>query len=190
MYMGCLRAALFLQGRSLRERNVPEEAGRGALARRAALVGLCLAVGITGWISPFARTAARVRRDTLRLHVRAAGDSWQDLQVKYRVRDAILDEAARIVRDGPDEALFERLKKSEFGRRLRELDGFEGVCCAMADAYFRGEEYYDFPELYDELTAADAVEFMRGCMTPERMTLSVILPRQSEGEEDAECSQP
>ena len=28
MYMGCLRAALFLQGRSFRERNVPEEAGR------------------------------------------------------------------------------------------------------------------------------------------------------------------
>ena len=116
----------------------------------------------------------------------AAGDSRDPAAV----RDAIVDEAARIVRDGPDEALFERLKKSEFGRRLRELDGFEGVCCAMADAYFRGEEYYDFPELYDELTAADAVEFLRGCMTPERMTLSVILPRQAEGEENAECSQP
>ncbi len=96
MYMGCLRAALFLQGRSLRERNVPEKAGRCAAARRAVLAGLCLTVLITGWLSPFARTAARVRRDTLRLHVRAAGDSWQDLQVKYRVRDAILEQAGAL----------------------------------------------------------------------------------------------
>lgn len=94
MYMGCLRAALFLRSRVIQDGK--SEAGRGALARRAALVGLCLAVGITGWVSPFARTAARVRRDTLRLHVRAAGDSWQDLQVKYRVRDAILEQAGAL----------------------------------------------------------------------------------------------
>lgn len=94
MYMGCLRAALFLQGR---KNEMREEAGRCAAARRAVLAGLCLAVLITGWLSPFARTAARVRRDTLRLHVRAAGDSWQDLQVKYRVRDAILEQAGALL---------------------------------------------------------------------------------------------
>ena len=93
MYMGCLRAALFLRGR---KNEMGEEAGRCAAARRAVLAGLCLAVVITGWLSPFARTAARVRRDTLRLHVRAAGDSWQDLQVKYQVRDAILEQAGAL----------------------------------------------------------------------------------------------
>ena len=44
MYMGCLRAALFLRSRVIQDGK--SEAGRGALARRAALVGLCLAVGI------------------------------------------------------------------------------------------------------------------------------------------------
>ncbi len=111
----------------------------------------------------------------------AAGDSRDPAAV----RDAIVAEAARIFRDGPDAALFDRLKKSEFGRRLRTLDSFEGVCCAMADSCFEGAEYYEFPELYDDLTAADAAEFLRGCMTPERMTLSVILPRDQKGETDA-----
>lgn len=88
MYMGSLRGALFVWSCKSR--------GRGAMARRAALAGLCLAVLAAGWLTPFARTAARVRRDTLRLHVRAAGDSWQDLQVKYRVRDAILERAGAL----------------------------------------------------------------------------------------------
>jgi predicted Zn-dependent peptidase len=106
----------------------------------------------------------------------ASGDS-RDPEA---VRDAILEEAARLVREGADEALFERLKKSEFGRRLRELDSFEAICYRMAETCFDGAEYYDFPDLYDTLSVEQAVDFLREAITPERMTLAVILPRGKE----------
>lgn len=110
----------------------------------------------------------------------ASGDS-RDPEA---VRDAILEEAARIAREGADAALFDRLKKSEFGRRLRELDSFEAICYRMAETCFDGAEYYDFPEIYDELTPELASEFLCAVITPERMTLSCVLPREGEEEEE------
>ncbi len=111
----------------------------------------------------------------------ASGDSRDPAAVQA----AILAESARIAAEGPDEALFERLKKSSFGRRLRELDSFEAVCCRMCENCFDGAEYYDFPDLYDTMTAAQAAEFLRETVCPERMVLSVIDPRRKEGETDA-----
>ena len=161
MYMGCLRAALFLRSRVIQ--GGKNEAGRGALARRAAMVGLCLAVGITGWISPFARTAARVRRDTLRLHVRAAGDSWQDLQVKYRVRDAILEQAGALFapaagegeaadRPRPNRAArraerFAGQKRDDFAQRK---GGRKGGRYADADQFEKPERDNDWRRFFDK----------------------------------------
>ena len=53
-------------------------------------LGLALTVvltALTGW----QRTAARVRADTLRLHVLANSDTWEDQLLKLQVRDAVLD---------------------------------------------------------------------------------------------------
>lgn len=66
--------------------------------------------------------------------VSASGDSKDPAAV----RDAILDEAARLSRDGLDEALFTRLKKSMFGRRLTDLDSFSTICCRMCECWFGG----------------------------------------------------
>ncbi len=68
------------------------------------LLGTILAVVLTAQCSSFASTAARVRQDTLRLHVQAASDSPADQLLKLRVRDAVLQQAARIFMDCPDQA--------------------------------------------------------------------------------------
>ncbi len=108
----------------------------------------------------------------------ASGDS-RDPEA---VRDAICAEAARLAAEGPDEALFERLRRSAFGRRLRELDSFEAICVRMCEGCFAGSEYYAFPQVYEDITAQQAAEFLAQTITPERMALSIVLPREKEGE--------
>ncbi len=54
-------------------------------------LGTLLAVILTGWCS-FGRVCARIRSQTLRLHVLANSDAPADQQVKLQVRDALLKE--------------------------------------------------------------------------------------------------
>ncbi len=58
--------------------------------RIALLLGLLLAILWGCRFSEFAQTAANVRQNTLRLHIRADSDSPRDQALKLRVRDAIL----------------------------------------------------------------------------------------------------
>lgn len=94
------------------------------------------------------------------------------------VMDAILKEAERIGREGGDRARFERLKKSAFGRRMRELDSFENICYRMCQSCFEGAEYYDFPALYRSITLEDAEALIRESVVPERAAISVIYPKE------------
>jgi predicted Zn-dependent peptidase len=107
-----------------------------------------------------------------------SGDS-EDPQA---VLDAILQEVQRIEQEGVDKALFERLKKSSLGRRIRGLDSFEGICYRLTMADFDGYNYLAFPELYEEITTEDILEMLRTQIRPEQAALSVILPKTSDKE--------
>lgn len=104
----------------------------------------------------------------------AGGDS-RDPDAVFR---AILEEAERIGREGGDRARFERLKKSAFGRRMRELDSFENICYRMCQSCFEGAEYYDFPALYRSITLEEAEALIRESIVPERAAISVIYPKE------------
>ena len=93
-----------------------------------------------------------------------------------RVVDAILKEADRLGREGADEALFQRLKRSAFGRRIRELDSFENICYRMCQSTFEGAFYYDFPDLYRSITLDETVRMIRDTVVPQRAALSLIYP--------------
>ena len=96
------------------------------------------------------------------------------------VLDAVLEEAKRIVREGVDEELFLRLKRSAVGRRIRGLDSFEGLCYRLALSDFDGYDYFTFPELYESITAEDVRQLIAQEVTPEQAVLSVILPKTRE----------
>ena len=96
------------------------------------------------------------------------------------VLDAVLEEAKRIVREGVDEELFLRLKRSAVGRRIRGLDSFEGLCYRLALSDFDGYDYFTFPELYESITAEDVRQLIAREVTPEQAVLSVILPKPRE----------
>lgn len=96
------------------------------------------------------------------------------------VLDAVLEEAQRVVKEGVDEELFLRLKRSAVGRRIRGLDSFEGLCYRLALSDFDGYDYFTFPALYESITAEDVRQLIAREITPEQAVLSVILPKTRE----------
>ena len=94
------------------------------------------------------------------------------------VRDAILEEAARVVREGLDDGLFTRLKKAAYGSFVRSLNSFENLCVEQAQGYFDGQDPWTFPEVYDSITREDAEAFVRTWFRPEQTTLVVVRPEE------------
>ncbi len=102
----------------------------------------------------------------------ASGDSNEPEAVSA----AILDECRRLSREGADPALFQRLKRSMLGRRLRDLDSFESICDRQCNYYFDGAEYFEFPELCEALTMEDTLDFLTQTVVEAHSGLSVITP--------------
>ena len=63
---------------------------------------------------------------------------------------------------------------------LRELNTFESIAVSMAEGRFQGYDPYRFPEIYDSITAADVLAFLRENVTRSHMALSVIAPKEEE----------
>lgn len=97
-----------------------------------------------------------------------------------RVRDLLLEEAARIVREGIDNSLWERQKKASYGASVRKLNSMENICIEWAQTHFIGEDFMEFPKLYQSIQKSDAEEMIARWCTPERTTLSVIWPKGAE----------
>ncbi len=96
------------------------------------------------------------------------------------VTEAILAEAQRLVREGVDEDYYKRIVNANFGAALRELNSFESIAVSMAEGRFQGYDPYRFPEIYDSITAADVLAFLRENVTRSHMALSVIAPKEEE----------
>ena len=96
------------------------------------------------------------------------------------VMDAILEEAARLGREGLEEAEFTRMKRSAMGRRIRGLDSFDSTCFRLCAYHFSGFDYFRFPGLYEKLTAEDVREFLARVAVPQRASMSCIYPLEME----------
>ena len=89
-------------------------------------------------------------------------------------------ETQRLVREGVDEDYYKRIVNANFGAALRELNSFESIAVSMAEGRFQGYDPYRFPEIYDSITAADVLAFLRENVTRSHMALSVIAPKEEE----------
>lgn len=95
----------------------------------------------------------------------------------WTVREAIAAERERLLAQGIDPALWERLKRAAYGSQVRGLNSFENICVNQAMLHFAGAEYFRFPELYQSITKADVEECIRAWGAPERTGLSVVKPK-------------
>ena len=96
------------------------------------------------------------------------------------VRDAILSRGAELMAEGLAEADFMRMKRSAMGRRIRDLDSFESTCFRICAYHFSDFDYFRFPGLYDDITAAQVQEFLARVIQPERCAISIIDPVKEE----------
>ena len=96
------------------------------------------------------------------------------------VREAVLQQADRLSREGVDAVDFLRMKRSAFGRRVRDLDSFDSICFRLCAYALSGYDYFDFPALYERIEKEEIQEFLRRVVRAERCSLSVINPLEEE----------
>ena len=96
------------------------------------------------------------------------------------VREAVLQQAEKLSREGVDTEAFLRMKRSAFGRRVRDLDSFDSTCFRLCAYELSGYDYFDFPALYERIEKEEIQEFLRRVVCTERCSLSVIRPLEEE----------
>ena len=101
-----------------------------------------------------------------------SGDSY-DADI---VRDAILEQAEKIVREGLDETAFLRMKRSAMGRRIRDLDSFSSTCFRLCAYHFSQFDYFDFPRIYRQVESGEIREFLNRVVRQERCVRGVVNP--------------
>ena len=94
------------------------------------------------------------------------------------VREAILNQAAKIAKEGIPEQHFLRMKRSALGRRIRALDSFDATCFRICAYHFSDFDYFRFPEVYRSIEAAEIQGFLNRVVKEDRCSLSVINPME------------
>lgn len=93
-----------------------------------------------------------------------------------RVREAIVDQAQKLVESGVEEKAFLRMKRSALGRRIRDLDSFDATCFRICAYHFSGFDYFRFPAVYAGVESDEIREFLKTVVARERCALSVVEP--------------
>ena len=109
-------------------------------------------------------------------YVYAGGDSNDPEAVKK----AILDEAQRLVREGIDEAYYQRVRRAVFGTSIKSLNSFESIAVSMVEGCFNGFDAYRFPEVFDSIGKQDLLDFIGHYICEEHAAMSVIEPKEAE----------
>ena len=94
-----------------------------------------------------------------------------------RVFDEVIKELTKITASGPDSALFGRVKKATLGRVVRAFNSFDSIGNNCVDGYFKGFDPFEAPDILRPLTEGDVVEFLRTCLIPDNMAISIVNPR-------------
>ncbi len=102
-----------------------------------------------------------------------------DVADPRRIFDEVTRQARRLGEEGIGEDFYRQVRRAAYGGMIRSLNSFENIAISMAEGYFRGFDYYRFPEVFDAVTKADVEAFLRENITPERAALSVVWPRES-----------
>ena len=85
-------------------------------------------------------------------------------------------EAERIAREGIGEEVFQRMKRSAFGRRVRDLDSFDSTCFRLCAYHFSDFDYFRFPAMYESVTEAEMREFLANAVRTDNCSLTRIDP--------------
>ena len=96
------------------------------------------------------------------------------------IRQLVLEEAEVIAREGVDQEAFLRMKRSAFGRRVRDLDSFDSTCFRLCAYKLTDFDYFEFPRIYEQVEMGEIQEFLRRVVQQSRCALSVVDPLKEE----------
>lgn len=103
-----------------------------------------------------------------------------DSDAPQAVRDAVAARAGELARSGIRQEDFLRMKRSAMGRRIRDLDSFDGTCFRLCAYHFSDFDYFRFPGIYREITAEEVQMFLSRAVVQAGCALSVVLPCDEE----------
>jgi len=95
----------------------------------------------------------------------------------HRVFLEVKDEIQRIIRHGPDAALFERIKKAAIGSHIRALNSFGVIASSIVEGHFRGFDPFTAPDILAKVSIDDTTGFIRESLIPDNMAISIINPK-------------
>ena len=82
--------------------------------------------------------------------------------------------------EGVPEADFLRMKRSAFGRRIRDLDSFDSTCFRMCAYHLSDFDYFTIPALYRSIEESEVRIFLQRVVTADRCARTVINPVKEE----------
>ena len=100
------------------------------------------------------------------------------------VRNCILNEAKFQAENGIDEAAFLRAKRSFLGGRFKNLTSFDGTCFRLVAYHLEGCDYFEFPALFESVTAEEVRQYIADNVRPETCTLAIVDPRGKHGKDE------
>ena len=101
-----------------------------------------------------------------------------DAKDPRQVFEEITRQARKLGEEGIGEDFYRQIRRAAYGGMLRSLNSFENIAVSIAEAYFRGFDYFRFPEVFDAVGKADVEAFLRENIAPEKSALSLIQPRE------------
>ncbi len=94
------------------------------------------------------------------------------------VREALFRQLEKLQSEGIREDYLLRLKRSALGRRIRDLDSFDSSCYRLCACCFANYDYFDFPNLYSDISDREILDFLAENVRADRCSLSILNPIQ------------
>ena len=103
-----------------------------------------------------------------------------DSDYPEKVRDAVIAQAEKLVRDGLSDADFARMLRSALGSRIKNLDSFDSTCFRLCAYHMTGYDYFDFPNVHRQVRPREVLDFLAEVVRRDNCALSVIYPTSQE----------
>ena len=91
-----------------------------------------------------------------------------------KVREYINEELERVIRDGVNEADFERIKKKHYGNFIMNFNDIDSISNSLIGAYFNGDGLFEQLEALESITVDDVNNRLRSAINIENSSMSVI----------------
>ena len=103
-----------------------------------------------------------------------------DSEKAEAIREAILEHARLLVKEGIPEADFRRMNRSALGRRIKGLDSFDSTCFRLCAYHLTESDYFEFPRIHEGITAEDVRAFLEEAIRRDNCALSIVYPLNQE----------